>query len=194
MANEEQKPKRRRPLLRGAALFILATITLVGSEFLRHPDALVPPRWNVFEPLSVSEPITPITGWKLDWATNDPQLCADIMQTAGRISVMTDIVVDENCGIEGRIRLRSVGRATLDPIETSCATALRLAMWEHHGIQPAAREILGSDVKKIRHIGSYNCRPIAGTERWSTHSTASAIDITGFDLTDGTRVRLLKDW
>lgn len=194
MANEEQKPKRRRPLLRGAALFILATITLVGSEFLRHPDALVPPRWNVFEPLSVSEPITPITGWKLDWATNDPQLCADIMQTAGRISVMTDIVVDENCGIEGRIRLRSIGRATLDLIETSCATALRLAMWEHHGIQPAAREILGSDVKKIRHIGSYNCRPIAGTERWSTHSTASAIDITGFDLTDGTRVRLLKDW
>lgn len=70
------------------------------------------------------------------------------MQSAGRISVMTDIVVDENCGIEGRIRLRSVGRATLDPIETSCATALRLAMWEHHGIQPAAREILGSDVKK----------------------------------------------
>ncbi|WP_293450381.1 extensin family protein [Planktotalea sp.] len=126
----------------------MATITLVGSEFLRHPDALVPQRWNVCEPLSVSEPITSITGWKLDWATNDPQLCADIMQSAGRISVITDIVVDENCGIEGRIRLRSAGRATLDPIETSCATALRLAMWEHHGIQPAAREILGSDVKK----------------------------------------------
>ena len=28
----------------------------------------------------------------------------------------------------------------------------------------------------------------------STHATASAIDISGFDLTDGTRIRLLKDW
>ena len=46
-------------------------------------------------------------------------------------------------------------------VETSCATALRLAMWEHHAVQPAAREVLGRQAAIFRQIGSYNCRPIA---------------------------------
>lgn len=116
------------------------------------------------------------------------------MQTAGQVSPMPDMDASENCGIQGRVTLSKVGSTNLDPLETSCATALRLAMWMQHGVQPAARDILGTEVRKIRHIGSYNCRRIAGTARWSTHSRAEAIDITGFDLTDGQRVRLLGDW
>jgi hypothetical protein len=54
--------------------------------------------------------------------------------------------------------------------------------------------VFGANVKAIRHIGSYNCRRIAGSERWSTHSTASAIDVSGFDLTDGTSFRLQRVW
>ncbi|WP_085310370.1 extensin family protein [Planktotalea arctica] len=186
--------KRRRPIIRFAALFILVLFALLGSALLRHPDTPLPSRWNVFEPLVVSAPITPITAWKLDWASSDPKLCMQIMQRAGRLSEMEDLAVDENCGVTGRVTLRGVGQSTLDPLETSCATALRMAMWEHHGIQPAARNLLGSNVKTIRHIGSYNCRMIVGTQRFSTHSTADAIDIAGFDLVDGTRIRLLRDW
>ena len=186
--------KRRSPLRRIAALFLLVAVALLGSALLRHPDTPLPPRWNVFEPLKVSDPITPLTTWKLDWATSDPKLCAQVMQSAGRVTILEDLEVDENCGIKGRVNLRRVGQASIGPIETSCATALRTAMWEHHGIQPIAREMFNAHVKTIRHVGSYNCRAIAGTERWSTHSTASAIDVTGFDLADGTRIRLLKDW
>lgn len=186
--------KRRSPVRRIAALFILVFLAFAGSALLRHPDTPLPPRWNVFEPLVVSDPITPITSWKLDWATSDPQMCRDIVQAAGGVSVMKDLVVDHNCGITGRVTLRRVGNAALDPLETSCATALRMAMWEEHGIQPIARDFFGSEVRTIRHIGSYNCRRIAGTDRMSTHSTADAIDISGFDLVDGTRIRLLKDW
>ncbi|WP_424436266.1 extensin family protein [Planktotalea sp.] len=161
---------------------------------LRHPDTPLPPPWNVFAPLEVSDPITPVTAWKLDWAASDPQLCHAVMQNAGRISKMSDLVVDDNCGIEGRVTLRRVGQSEIDPLETSCATALRLAMWEEHGIQPIAQDMFGARVKQIRHVGSYNCRRIAGTDRMSTHSTADAIDIIGFDLTDSTRIRLLRDW
>lgn len=186
--------KRRSPLKRAAALFILVIAFLLGSAVLRHPDTPLPPRWNVLEPLKVSDPVTPLTNWKLDWATSDPKLCIQIMQSAGRITAMEDLEVDENCGIQGRVRLKRVGTANIGPLETSCATALRLAMWEEHGVQPIAQDVLGAGVKTIRHVGSYNCRAIAGTRRWSTHSTASAIDITGFDLTDGTRIRLLSDW
>lgn len=190
----QDSEKRRRPFARFAALFLLVIFALLGSALLRHPETPLPERWNVFKPLAVTDPITPITAWKLDWASSDPKLCKQIMQGAGRISEMDDLLVNENCGVTGRVTLRGVGQSALDPLETSCATALRMAMWEHHGIQPAARDLLGSHVRVIRHIGSYNCRKIAGTDRFSTHSTADAIDISGFDLVDGTRIRLLRDW
>ncbi|MGJ8624935.1 MAG: extensin-like domain-containing protein, partial [Yoonia sp.] len=109
--------------------------------------------------------------------------------------------VSAQCHIRNRVGVSQVGGTTaIGPAlsETSCATALRLAMWERHGVQPAARDILGSEVSTIRQIGSYNCRPIRTTSgnstRWSTHSTADAIDITGFDFFDGRRIRLIADW
>jgi hypothetical protein len=65
-------------------------------------------------------------------------------------------------------------------------------------LQPDAVDLLGSPVARIAHIGSYNCRQMrtsAGTStRMSTHATADAIDIAGFDLADGTRIRLIDDW
>lgn len=186
--------KRRSPLKRNAALFLLVAVVLIGSALLRHPDTPLPDRWNVFEPLSVSDPITPLTHWKLDWATSDPKLCKEIMQSAGRITEMDDLEVDGACGIVGRVTLRRVGVSYIGPIETACATALRISMWEEHGIQPIAQDLFNAQVSRIRHVGSFNCRRISGTERMSTHATASAIDISGFDLTDGTRIRLLKDW
>lgn len=191
----QETPKRRPPLIRWAAYFVLIFGILIGSAVLRHPDTPVPPHWNVFEPLSVAAPVTPLTGWKLDWAESDPALCLRVLQEAGRARAMPDLSVSDSCGIAPRFDLAAVGSARLDPVETTCAVALRLALWEQHGLQPAAREILGSPVAVIRHVGSYNCRRIRGSSnRWSTHATAEAIDVTGFDLADGTRVRLLRDW
>ena len=43
--------KRRSPLKRSAALFLLVAVVLIGSALLRHPDTPLPDRWNVFEPL-----------------------------------------------------------------------------------------------------------------------------------------------
>uniref|UniRef100_UPI0025EFD6C8 extensin family protein n=1 Tax=Pseudooctadecabacter sp. TaxID=1966338 RepID=UPI0025EFD6C8 len=33
-----------------------------------------------------------------------------------------------------------------------------------------------------------------GSTRWSTHATADAIDVSGFDLADSTTIRLIRDW
>ena len=192
MSDEFQK--RRSPVKKVAALFLLVAVVLLGSALMRHPDTPLPDRWNVFEPLAVKDPITPLTAWKLDWATSDPKLCKQVMQDVGRITEMDDLEVDGNCGIVGRVQLRRVGDADIGPIETACATALRTAMCEEHGVQPISLDLFNAKVSRIRHVGSYNCRRISGTSRMSTHATASAIDVTGFDLTDGTRIRLLKDW
>ncbi|WP_425039938.1 extensin family protein [Primorskyibacter sp. S187A] len=190
-----ESPKRRRPFKRLAAFAVLAAAVLIATALLRHPQSPLPPQWNVFEPLDIDAPVTPLTQWKLDWAAQEDALCLSVLAEAGQIETLPDLTASETCGIAPRVRVSALGTARLDPVETTCATALRTAMWERHGIQPAARALLGAEVSVIRHIGSYNCRSIRGsTTRWSTHATAQAIDISGFDLVDGRRLRLLSDW
>jgi hypothetical protein len=91
-----------------------------------------------------------------------------------------------------------IGAVQMRPLETDCQTALRTAMWYFHSVRPLADELLGRDVARIHHLGSFNCRPIRTTSgdsgRMSTHATAMAIDIAGFDLTDGSKLRLSADW
>ena len=43
-------------------------------------------------------------------------------------------------------------------------------------------------------LGTYNCRRIAGHHAWSEHATADAIDIAGFQLDDGRRISVARDW
>jgi hypothetical protein len=131
-------------------------------------------------------------------ALADPLQCNAVLARAAQVSVMSPLEASEDCYIRNRVALSAIGSARIERIETSCATALRLAMWEQHGVQPAARDILGTQATVFRQIGSYNCRPIRTTRgdstRWSTHSTADAIDITGFYFLDGRRIRLINDW
>lgn len=49
-------------------------------------------------------------------------------------------------------------------------------------------------VTAIRHIGTYNCRVISGTDRLSRHAHADAIDIYGFDMASGEQYTLIDDW
>ena len=53
----------------------------------------------------------------------------------------------------------------------------------------AARQIMGSPLVRIETMGSYNCRNVAGSGRRSAHATAEAIDVSGFVLADGRRIR-----
>ena len=48
--------------------------------------------------------------------------------------------------------------------------------------------------EEILHIGTYNCRVIAGTTTISQHGLANAIDIGGFTLPGGAEITVLDDW
>ncbi len=203
---EREAPKRSRvsrwAIFRsvGSAVVTLAALGAVVGGFLAlfHPDTPLPPQWNPTIALSVTDPVTPLTSAKLRMALSDPAQCLAVLEGVAQMSSIEPLEASENCHVRNRISLTAVGLARIDRIETSCATALRMAMWERHGVQPAAREILGTEASVFRQVGSYNCRPIRTTQgastRWSTHSTADAIDITGFDFADGRRIRLINDW
>ncbi len=186
-------------MLRAVFVFVVIFGGILGGAAILHPDTPLPDHWNPLRPLQVAAPVTPLTDWKLSQTAANPQACLVALKQAARISSQTEFATDNpNCGVEVPVTLSHIGGASLGTLETACATALRLAMWERHGVQPAARAAFGADVTEILDQGSYNCRPMRTTSgnstRWSTHATADAIDVRGFRLTGGDTVILLRDW
>ena len=55
-------------------------------------------------------------------------------------------------------------------------------------------DVVPWDVVTIRHMGTYNCRVIANTDTLSEHSFANAIDLAGFEFSDGELWTLVADW
>lgn len=181
-----------------AALFFVGVLLFAGYQALVHPKTPLPREWNPTEPLRISDPVTLLTTWKLNKVSETVEQCIATLDGYAALEFMEPLEESEQCFIRDRVDLRAVGDARLAPLETRCAIALRMAMWERHSVQPAASEILGAQVSTIEHIGSYNCRVMRTSSgpstRMSTHATADAIDIAGFGLADGTRIRLLADW
>ncbi len=192
--------EKRRPSILGRAayLFVICGIGWGSYQALYHPNTPVPGGWNPVVPLTVGDAVTPLTGWKLERAVASAQSCIAALDTAASYTAMPDLKTSEQCHIRGRLDLRRVAGASLAPVETRCAIALRTAMWVEHDLKPAARDAFSADLTAIDHIGSYNCRQMrtsgGASNRWSTHATADAIDIAGFRLADGTRIRLIDDW
>lgn len=187
-----------------AAFFfsIIVFLFLVGSGgylLLAHPKTPLPAYWNPLRDLTLTAPVTPATKFQLNRALADEAQCrATLSQAGAAFSEMEDLVVDQNCGIAGRGSLSRLVSARISGVETRCTTALRLAMWEHHVVQPAARDLLGTEVRALRHLGSYNCRRMRTSQGensgWSSHATADSIDIVGVELADGRTLSLLQDW
>lgn len=176
-----------------AALFVgLAALVLL------HPRTPLSPEWNPLEPVNLSQPRTLLTPWKMGRATEGNACFAALRSGSVAFTVLPDFESSEVCHIRDRVRIEGIGSVAIDPVETKCATALRLAFWVEHGLQPAADDILGSSMTQLHHLSSYNCRQIrtvAGASgRMSTHATAEAIDITGVSLADGRRITLINDW
>lgn len=75
-----------------------------------------------------------------------------------------------------------------------CPLSQTVAAWARYGVDRAARQMLGSGLATIETFGSYSCRNVAGTARLSAHSTASALDVSGFVLEDGRRISVKNGW
>lgn len=78
--------------------------------------------------------------------------------------------------------------------KVTCGVALAMARLETIVQQEAEREF-GRPVKRIKHMGTYNCREMANYPGWvSEHSYANAIDIKHFELRGGTTVPVLGQY
>lgn len=152
-------------------------------------------------PLDLGAPVGMATGHKLTALTEDFPQCRALLDRAGvRYAVLPPRKGEGQCGYADGIRLANDGarKIAFSPagLGVACPVAAALSVWEWDVVQPAAIRHFGARVASIDHFGSYSCRRIYGRDagNWSEHSTADAVDVAGFRLTDGTRVTVARDW
>ncbi|BBT15384.1 hypothetical protein WP8S17C03_14330 [Metapseudomonas otitidis] len=182
---------RRGRVLGGGLVLALALLPLA----VRQGWIEVPPRWNPWAPLDVREPPNLLTSFKLMRLQADPQLCKQALDSAGmRYQAVPDSVPAPGCPVENAVRVSASGVRFSSSFLATCEVAVGWALFERHGLQPAAREVFGQPVARVEHLGSFACRNIGTSQRRSQHAYANALDIAGFQLADGRRISVARDW
>lgn len=193
---------RRRRRTRGSvpgwlvALILLAL--LAGGLWLGDRWLKANPQHDPRAPFSMNDPIGWATARKLARLREDPAACVAALRDAGiRVTSLAP---------EGRGQCRKIDRLRLpdgpiynvrlapSPPVARCVVNASLLIWLDRRVQAAAFRHFGKPVARVEHLGTENCRTIAGTAQLSEHATGGAIDIAGFVLEGGRRVTLLRDW
>ncbi len=100
----------------------------------------------------------------------------------------------EGCGFDEAVRISAAPIPFNRPAVLACPMALAFSRFTEEVLQPAAQRHLGQPVVKVQQVSSYQCRRVNGVGRLSQHAYADAIDVTGFDLADGRRILVGRDW
>jgi hypothetical protein len=109
----------------------------------------------------------------------------------------------EQCGSAAPVLLKRIGTGTtrveFQPAPMlNCAMVSSLHAWVEKTLQPAAQEVLGSAITRVRGASGYACRNRAGSpsnsHRLSEHAMANAIDIMGFVTADGRTIDVESKW
>ena len=187
--------------IRQAIGAVVIFAVLLGAAFAFYALLRNRPQDLPWTRLDLGQPIGLFTGRKLAGLTDDFPRCRALLRAAGvRYDVLAPVKRGERCGYSDGLRFAEGGsrRIGFRPgrLGVSCPVAAALAMWEWNVVQPAAQKHFGQEVAAIEHLGSYSCRRMYGRSEgdWSEHATADALDVAGFRLADGTRIRVLGDW
>ncbi len=134
--------------------------------------------------------LTPLKLLRARW---DPAYCLASLPDA---AVLPPVVGEGACGIAHPVQLRG-GIVLMHPNVPvmACPLALSYAVWERHSLRPLARDMLGSDVAGVEHLGVYNCRNVRNSSVWlSQHATGQALDASAIRLQNGRRISVAGAW
>lgn len=178
---------RRRPVV---FAILLAVGLAFGWNWLKDH-----PQHNPYAPFDLRDPVGWATAGKLAALKDDPAQCRAALDRSEVSFVALEPTGSGQCELDDRTRLGDYPLSPDTPA-TTCAVAAGLELWRAKSLEPAAREILGSEIAAIQHLGAFSCRRMYGDPDapWSEHATANAIDIAGFTLADGRSISVLRDW
>lgn len=174
----------------------IALLALLAAGFYGY--RYLPSQYNPLAPLRLEDPPGLISQYKLRRLT--PAKCATLLEEANHRQLITSHPVADSegaCPLQNVVRVRDFGTVKLSSsFLASCPLALSSALYLQQQVKPLARQMLGDDLRQIDHLGSFACRNIYHRQhaRRSEHATAEALDISGFRLSDGRRISVLKGW
>jgi hypothetical protein len=163
-----------------------------------------PPR---ADPKSAAPPPTPPTlpappavdEWSDEEVIGALKDCLRRLAPLGTQVEVSEPIRHERCGAPAPVVLKRIGAVDLQPPPVlNCAMVASLHTWVEKSLQPAAQELLGSPIVRIRNASGYACRNRIGSplhgERLSEHALANAVDIAGFVTADGRSIDVLRQW
>ena len=126
------------------------------------------------------------------------QCHADLRAEGVAFRVLPDHDYGNGCGVYGAVQLTDIGVPVTGVTAMRCGTARAFAGWIRNAVVPGTYQLLGSELARVEGYGTYACRNVVGTgnrgDRRSGHALANAVDIGGFVLKDGRRIRVLTGW
>lgn len=184
----------RRRTTRGLGSLI-TLLVIAGALFAGWRWLEAHPEHNPAAPLDLNHPIGWATATKLAALKTDTAECRAVLDRSSVAFTALEPSGEGDCARPDRTQLDAYPLAPDSPPVT-CPVAAALEMWRTKSVETAARDIFGSDLARIEHLGVYSCRRMYGDDDapWSEHATGNAIDIAAFVLEDGTRISVLGDW
>lgn len=176
--------------LRILAWMIGLALLLAGGLWLRDN-----PQHNPFASLDLGHEPGIATQMQMQSVIKNRAACHAALKR-GDVTFSTLRPVGEGaCALIDRTRVHQSKLSPARPVST-CPVAAGLEMWMRYGLQEAAQMHLGTQVKRIEHLGTYSCRRVNSSPNapWSEHATGNAIDISAFIMADGRRVSVLNGW
>jgi hypothetical protein len=176
-------------------LLLAATIAIAYGVYSAR--IVIPDEWNPWAPLRIAEPLNWLTRMKLARLSSDEGLCLSVLaQSPLRFQGVPDRERGEGCGFDNAVRIERTHFRVSTSFTLSCRSAVALALWERHVVDPAAQTHLLAPVAQLEHFGSYACRNIYNRQDapLSRHASADALDIAGFALANGRRISVERDW
>jgi hypothetical protein len=118
-----------------------------------------------------------------------------LAKTEVKFVPVPDKTADSGCILKNVVHVSQSYTSYNGPCLMTCSLALAMYTFEKDVIQPLAKKYFDQPVVRINHVGTYNCRPARGSRRLlSEHAYANAIDITSFQLQDGTVISVKQHW
>jgi len=188
------RDKRRRRWVIFGGLSVLAIGGIVA-------EVTLPPRHLPWHPLDIDERAGFSTDLKLAAIDMGPASWCERL-IAGSSTLETTSLkprrAKDGCGWSTAFHVASSDGVTLNgtaPYAMRCPLAAGAHIWLT-SVDYRARQILGSDLARIHHAGTYSCRRMYGRSvgPMSQHAYANAWDVTGFELADGRVVSVQRHW
>jgi hypothetical protein len=162
-------------VLRSASAFVRRTLSLAAAAFLAACAAHEAP------------PTIPVS-------RGDQQCLAELSRLGVQYQVEPQSATTaRSCRVENPIRVYAATIPFSRPTVASCAFVLEFDKFESEVIRPLAKREFGHDLKTIVHFGAYNCRTTDHGKE-SAHASGMAMDVAGFELTDGTMISVKQFW